>query len=125
MTGFRDIVTRRTLLRRAAPGGVLLLAACDAAGSQGGQQPVEGPQEVIWLRQSLGEPRDTYLVQHLRRAAEATGVKITDPLESGNMLDKRLAEFASGLTNVDIIYNQLNWNLPLGLAGALIDHYPY
>jgi hypothetical protein len=73
------------------------------------------------------EPRDSLLVKHLRRAAEATGVKITDVLEPGGTpyLEKRMAEHAGGAAGVDVLYNQLNWHLPLGLQGALVDHAPY
>jgi ABC-type glycerol-3-phosphate transport system substrate-binding protein len=121
-------VTRRgDLARGALSAATVLLAACGPVGQSGGQSPAAEPQEVTWSRQPLGEPRDSLLIAHLRRAAEATGVRIADVLEPGGTpyLEKRTAEHAGGTASVDVMYNQLNWHLPLGLQGALVDHYPY
>src|SRR5919202_2883909 len=126
MARTRHDVTRRTLLRSGAPVGLaLLVTACGAGPSPGSQRPAAPPQEIIWSRQPLGGPRESYQLAFNRRAEEATGVKITDTLEPGGTpyLEKRQAEFAAGTTAVDIMYNQLNWHLPLGLQGALVDHY--
>ena len=127
MTAQRLGIRRRDVLGlgTAPLTGALLLAACGAGGEQP-DQPAAGPQEIVWSRQALGEPRDSLLLTHLRRATEATGVKITDVLEpGGEILNKRQAEFAGGTAAVDVMYNQVNWHLSLGLQGILADHYPY
>jgi ABC-type glycerol-3-phosphate transport system substrate-binding protein len=121
------VTRRRGLARGALSAAPALLAACGLGGPSGGQSPAAEPQEVTWSRQPLGEPRDSLLIAHLGRAAEATGVRISDVLEPGGTpyLEKRTAEHASGTASVDVMYNQLNWHFPLGLQGALVDHYPY
>jgi len=61
-----------------------------------------------------------------QQAEKSTGIKITVTVEpSDTYWDKRQAEFAGGVTNADIIYNQPNWVLGGALAGMFADLMPY
>src|SRR5581483_2804984 len=121
--------TRRHILGLAAAGGAGWLAARGGTTSPGAAQAPQRlsgpPQKVTFIKQQATELKDNAWRETFQLAVKAVNVipeLVVEP--SAGFLDKRIAEFAAGSANADVTYNQLNWFLPMGLQGMLVDLMP-
>src|SRR5438094_10498088 len=126
MADMMERTTRRTLLGSgAALGSTAFAAACGSPASPATGQSAP-PKEVVWaLHFAADDPRSQAWMETWRRAEPAAGVKITVTVEGSDRWTKRQAEFAAGLTTVDLMGNQTDWVLPGGLTGVFDDHTAY
>jgi multiple sugar transport system substrate-binding protein len=127
MATARTNVSRRAVLRGAAGGGALALAACGAA--QGGTQPAAKdagpPKRVTFVKTQATETKDNGWRDTFKLAEKAINVipeLVTEPADG--FFDKRVAEYAAGTANYDITTEALNQFLILGLKGGLVDLLP-
>ncbi len=136
-------MTRRSLLGSGvAAGGIAILAACGTAVAPTGEpkadmaeapkaeektEMMEKPVLVISNYHSPEDPRWTALSETFRVGAESLGITIETSADRGNggVFGKRNTEFAAGITNVDLTYNQVNWALKWGLTGIIEELTPY
>jgi len=104
-----------------------LLAACGGAQEGAGQvKPLSGPPKKITLVKTSGGDQDAGWKAQFEQASKATKVTVEieiDP-DAANYYSKRIAEFAAGTTNFDLIGNAANQVRPLGLKGILANLNP-
>ena len=138
---FSTSTRRQVLAATVGAASALTLAACGAVpvappaeAPQTEEKPApkaEAPPETevreltISNYHSPEDPRWTAISETYRIGEEALGIKINTTPEYREVNQKRATEWAAGTTTVDITYNQLNWFLPWGLSGMLVDLNPY
>lgn len=131
----RSGISRRAAVRAAAAGmavaaGAAVAAACGAgpgtsAGKEAAGQPSGPPRRIVFVK--TGDPtRDDLWQAQFAQATRATNVTVDleiDP-DAANFYSKRVAEFAAGTSNFDVMTNAVNHVKPLGLKGILADLNP-
>jgi multiple sugar transport system substrate-binding protein len=112
----------------AAAAGGFASSACGGARREGagnGVQRTAQPRDVVFTHDSVGDVRDRLWEESFRKAAEATGHRVSVVWEPGaTFWEKRQTEFAGATAPMDVMKNQTNWVLPGGLAGMFLDHNP-
>ena len=118
--------TRRHLLQAAsvtaAATGAAALAACGAPNAK--ELTVQsGPPRRIVLIKSSGGDQDAIWKAQFAQATKATNVTVDIEIEAdaANYYNKRVAEFAAGTSNFDLMGNAANQVRPLGLKGIFAD----
>ena len=131
-----------------AAGAAGLLAACGASSTSGGSSAAPAapapttanvapaataaptkaplPKEITVVKTKGAESFDQAWRETWDAAGKAVGVQVNLQLEPGgtDFWDKRQQEYAGGVANADITYNQLNWFLVGGLRGMFVDLMP-
>ena len=127
------MVTRRMVVQSgsavAAAGASGALAACGIGGAQSSAEATKAaaPKEVTLVKTSSADNFDRAWQDMFDIGQKATGIKTTIVREPGGTAfwEKRQQEFAGGVANNDITYNQLNWFVIGGIRGMFVDHLPY
>ena len=138
---FSTITRRQVLAATVGAASALTLAACGAVPAappaeapetegkpapKAAAPPETGVREItISNYHSPEDARWKALSETYRIGEEALGIKINTTPEYREVNTKRATEWAAGTATVDITYNQLNWFLPWGLSGMLVDLNPY
>ena len=108
-------------------GAGAILAACGGVQEGVGQvKPLSGPPKKITLVKTSGGDQDAGWKAQFAQASNATNVTVEIEIDadSANYYSKRIAEFAAGTMNFDLMGNAANQVRPLGLKGILANLNP-
>jgi len=107
--------------------GTIMVAACgrSAASMTQPATPSGAPRQVTFVKTSAGE-LDSHWRAQFALATKATNVTVNLEIDTadGNFYAKRVAEFAAGSSNFDLMTQAANQVLPMGLKNMLADLTP-
>ncbi|HEU5317296.1 MAG TPA: extracellular solute-binding protein [Chloroflexota bacterium] len=117
--------TRRHLLQVSLTASTAALAACGTPTAREATVQSGPPRRIVLIKTSGAAQDDAWKAQ-FAQATKATNVTVDIEIEADapNYYSKRVAEFAAGTSNFDLISNAANQVLPLGLKGLLADLNP-
>jgi multiple sugar transport system substrate-binding protein len=117
------VTTRRRLLTVSTTlSAVPALAACGATGTQAPAVTSGPPRRIVLIKTSDAD-RDNMWRAQFGQATKATNVTVDIEIEAdtANYYPKRVAEFAAGTANYDLMGNAANQVRPLGIKGVFAD----
>ena len=120
-------LSRRMVLASVSGASAAFMVACGASQSTPvGVKPEAGPPKRVTFIKTSGGAADDVWREQFAQASKATNldVQLEVDADGANYYSKRLAEYAAGSSNADIMGNAANQVLPLGLKNVLVDLNP-